>query len=309
MADALSTTKSAIQALQNPAQTKAANDWLVTFERTQEAWQIADALLREPEAFRFFGSITLYNKCQRDIDQLDRTVVPGLMQTVVQHIIRISTEIPFDSKCCRYLCLSLASLAVQVNQDGVVKQILVWLNPIMASSPEILLDLLTVLPEECDNFKLDVTSDTREAFFQQLSQTAEEVFGFLLYLRSQAGSSVVRNKILQCLQQWIKYTYIPGSILSGHEVFRFALECLAVEDLFENSIGVVITTWEKFGSDDISIIEKLYPAILSLKSLWDHRLSALRLDSEDDDSADICRAISQAVAATAEACLPVIVGN
>eukprot|EP01035_Chromulina_nebulosa_P019708 gene19708-25633_t len=137
--------KSAISALLIPSETTNANKWLTDFERQFIAWEIAEKLLNEPSntTFRFFES---------------------LIKSIVEHLIKLSEEKPLDTRVCRYLSLALSALSLQINQEGVVSQILSWLNAIINSAPKVILNLLVVLPEEAYNDKIDV-----DGTFLQLS--------------------------------------------------------------------------------------------------------------------------------------------
>ena len=65
--------KRAYDALGNQGDRNKANDWLMTFERSPAAWEVANALLNEPQKspYRFFGATILHNKIRQDIEQLD----------------------------------------------------------------------------------------------------------------------------------------------------------------------------------------------------------------------------------------------
>jgi transportin-3 len=305
----LDEVKNAIIALSIPTETLRANQWLVDFEKSNAGWEVADRLLNEAPGStnRFFGAKFLYSKIQRDFSQLNEGSIPSLTHTIVKHIIRLASEsAKLELNVCRYLCLSLAALAVQINQDGVVTQVLQWLNPILVTSPRILLELLVALPEECFNRILDVSSDVRDLFAAQLSRSAAEVFGFLNSLSSPGGaSSEVLSVVLKCLAKWIDFIQIPGPLLAAHPVFHYSLDCLAREELFEGAVDVVSATLGKFRCSEDSLLSLTIPRILALRPLWATQVSMLNADSDSSDTA-VCRALCRLFTETAESCLDLI---
>lgn len=139
-----------IAALSIPSRTNEANVWLVEFGKSQLAWTIAHHLISESATKpqdAFFGAIILHSKVQRDIVHLEPSLIPQLMQSLVQHVMRLCGESPFNMNICRYVCLSIATVALQTNQEGVFHQMLGWLNPILSSHAGVVLELLIVLPE------------------------------------------------------------------------------------------------------------------------------------------------------------------
>ena len=306
----LEEAKNAIIALSIPAETLRANQWLVQFEKSNAAWEVADRLLSEApgSANRFFGAKFLYSKIQRDFGQLNEGSIPSLTHTIVQHIIRLSRDSAnLELNVCRYLCLSLAALAVQINQDGVVSQVLQWLNPILSTSPRILLELLVALPEECFNRLLDVSSDVRDQFAGQLSRSVVEVFGFLnsLCVATVATNTEVIGVVLKCLSKWIDYVSFPGTLLATHPIFLFALEGLGREDLFEGSVDVVIATTSKYRCSEPSILALTIPRLIGLRPVWTIQVGLLNEDSDTSDMG-VCRALSRLFTETAESCLDLI---
>ena len=306
----LDEVKNAIIALSIPTETLRANQWLVDFEKSNVAWEVADRLLNEPSGStnRFFGAKFLYSKIQRDFGQLNEGSIPSLTHAIVQHIIRLASDgANFEINVCRYLCLSLAALAVQMNQDGVVTQVLQWLNPILATSPRILLELLIALPEECFNRILDVSAEVRDLFAAQLSRSAAEVFGFLNSLCSQAAAVSTKDigLVLKCLSKWIDFISFPAPLLATHPVFLFSLDSLAREELFEGAVDVIIATVGKFRCSEESLLALTIPRILALRPVWSMQVSLLTADSDSSDMG-VCRALCRLFTETAESCLDLI---
>lgn len=148
--DALVTqTCATIEALGQPSHSREANEWLMKFEISQEAWSVAVSLASLPSnaannatAFRYWGAKFLHTKVQRDYKQLmsnnDRTKVYQLTETLVKLILQCGQHYSAsksDATMVRLLCMALSALALQMNQAGIVTQILTWMNPIVSTSP------------------------------------------------------------------------------------------------------------------------------------------------------------------------------
>jgi hypothetical protein len=88
----------------------------------------------------------------------------------------------------RYVCLCIAATAVQMNQDGIIQQILLWLNPVLSTTPRVVLELLILLPEESRNRNICVPAETRSLFSNQLNGSFRDVLEFLKYVKSRADT-------------------------------------------------------------------------------------------------------------------------
>eukprot|EP00598_Pedospumella_elongata_P005229 CAMPEP_0184979480 /NCGR_PEP_ID=MMETSP1098-20130426/9762_1 /TAXON_ID=89044 /ORGANISM="Spumella elongata, Strain CCAP 955/1" /LENGTH=1016 /DNA_ID=CAMNT_0027502801 /DNA_START=13 /DNA_END=3063 /DNA_ORIENTATION=+ len=307
-------TKAAIAAMSNPAETARANEWLVEFERSAAAWEVADALVREENgSCRFFGAKFLYSKVQKQYIQLDPSNVGMLTQSLVQHILRISQEQNVEFNVCRYLCLALAALALQMNQTGILSQILTWLNPIISVSPNVLLELLIVLPEEAYNYQIDIASSIRSGFIQQLTDTAPDVLSFLSSLWPNV-SLAIQAKILTCAAKWIDTTSMPSDLLVTSAIYPNILQSLnsPENENFESAIDAMIVILQRFRCVDRRILDSALPVILSLRSRWIKVVQDIGAnvgDDVDDDDRNTCRALTRIFTETAEACMDIFVST
>lgn len=315
MAEQLSVVKAAIAAMATPSETQRANEWLVDFERSSAAWQVCDLLLREPDAsHQFFGAKFLYSKIQRQFLQLDAAMVASLSQNLVQHIITTSQQPVPTMNVIRYLCLALAALTLQLNQEGIVSNILVWLHPVLGKSPGVLLELLTVLPEESDNHLIDVPWETKQLYVVQLKNTCGEVLTFLSGLWGTVGPPV-KSQILRCLERWVEVTRVTMPVLTGQAVYGHMLESLMAQDeTFEHAVDAAIAVLRNFQSEEPLILESLCPLVVALRTRWVANAHTINKDlasgtsvSElDDDILSECRSLCRLFTETCEACFDVI---
>ena len=311
MSDLLAHSKAAIEALSVASETAAANKWLVEFESSSNAWVIADHLLQEDnQSFRFFGARILHSKIRRDFRQLDRQSSTSLMESLVGHIIRLAQKPVLELNICRFLCLAISALALQLNSSGIVSQILQWLNPILSSQPTILLELLLVLPEECYDRNVLVDRDQRDLFAQQLCHSGMEVFGFLSSLRASAPSLAVQLQLLKCLERWIYNVDMPLSYIAVQPIFVYALESVSNQQLNEEAVEVVISLVRKFGygygtaSETALLIPLVIKYISPLSTTWKLQTEELARTppcDHDEESFELCRNICRTFAEVAEA--------
>lgn len=304
----LDRVKGAIDALDSPQHCHEASAWLVAFQATAEAWDVAQQLLMEPTSTnkRFHGANMFYHKIMHDYPQLgDRA--PLLKQTLISHLLSLASESHSDVPVYRRICLSLAALVLQMNEAGVVSDMLIKLNAIVANAPRLLLELLTVLPEECYNRHIIVAQRTRHQFSDQLCRSANEVFQFLHQLAASscanqltAQSIQTQKQILVCLEKWIDNADIPlNAVLLPSGIFAYALDALSQEHLLEEASCVAIVVMRRYPytphSRDTKLISAILPRVMAVRSLWAHEMA-----QSSGPNVDICRSISRLFTETME---------
>ena len=76
----------------DPQQRRQADRWLNDFQKTVEAWQVADALLQSQgtdaaaQAELFFGAQTIHAKIRYDFSELPEASVPSLRDSLMAHL-------------------------------------------------------------------------------------------------------------------------------------------------------------------------------------------------------------------------------
>jgi hypothetical protein len=285
------------------------NTWLTEFEVTPEAWGAAQALLHDPPGTqtRFYAANVFYNKIRRDYIQL-KSSAHDLKAALVQLILSLSQENPIDSTVTRRVSLALAALALQLNEPDVVSDILIQLSPILAHAPQVLLDLLMVLPEECYNDHIDVDYDQRDQFAIQLSTSAPQVLDFLCTFTSDGteGNTGTQEQVLKCFSRWIEHITIGQDVLAQHPLVTFTLSALRNRDLFDEAIDVVIALFRQFGGRscleyNMALPAVLLPHVLSLSQLWNQ--DEIAENAHDDD---VCRGVSRLLTEMLESYLYII---
>lgn len=274
--------KQALTALERGQNIQVASEWLTEFERSYSAWEVAEQCLHETDPFRFFGAKFLYSKLQKQFVSLERSHAEVLTQVLVQHIIRLSKERPVPTAVCRYICLALAACAIQLNQSGVVNQILAWLNPVIQSSPSVLLILLSILPEEATNRQFEVPFHIKESFIEQLDVSSSDVINFLSTIWPQVGVND-RSKVLKCAESWVDIVRTPSTVFFASPLYQYLMQTLRSSegDLFDSSVDLLVVVIRRYYSKEpASVVDQILPVVLELRSQWPSLLSKIQAEGE-----------------------------
>src|SRR5690606_15273499 len=102
-----------------------------------------------------------------------------LKQALLQQLFFRASQRPMHAPLVTRLCVSLAALAVQMNQRGVSTSILTSMNTLIEHAPEVVLELVQALAEECANERINVDENVRTQFMKELSDSATDVIAFL----------------------------------------------------------------------------------------------------------------------------------
>ncbi|KAG2679073.1 hypothetical protein I3760_11G033900 [Carya illinoinensis] len=234
-----------------------ADRWLQDFQRTLDAWQVADNLLHDATSnleTLIFCSQTLRSKVQRDFEELPSEAFRPLRDSLNTLLKKFHKGPP---KVRTQISIAVAALAVYVPAEdwgdgGIVN----WLRDEMKSHPEYIpgfLELLTVLPEEVYNYKIAARPERRRQFEKELISQMEVLEAFASWLRLKHG--------------------IPGSVLASHPLVLTALSSLNSEFLSEAAVNVIselIHYTAAGSSSDVSVqmplIQVIVPQVMSLKA-------------------------------------------
>jgi hypothetical protein len=320
----LEQAKQAILALSNPVTSKQADDWLISFEKSFHAWQTSEQLLlcsnNDPNdyTYQFFGAKFLYSKISRQFVQLDQDSANSLLPKLVQILVSFSRSPgPVNKNAITYLCLAISALALQLNIEGIIHQILVWLNGLINEGKHsVILSLLTVLPEEVHNNRILINNATRSSYIQQLAGSSSMVMDFLASLLA-ALSSLKEEKanILKCGKNWFEIlnegNYSPQLTASHYSVIQFALESLVIslqndeedDELFDSSSDLIIVFMRRNRIKDPQIMESIIRTVISLRNGWNSTILSYSKDLLDQELHNRCLNFSRLFTEVAESCL------
>ncbi|XP_042036286.1 transportin MOS14-like isoform X1 [Salvia splendens] len=251
-----------------------ADRWLQDFQRTIDAWQVADNLLHDTSSnieTSVFCSQTLRSKVQRDFEELPSEAFRPL---------RISLNTLLKSfhkgppKVRTQISLAVAALAIHVPaEDWGDGGILNWIRDEMNSHPECIpsfLELLRVLPEEVFNYKIAVRPDRRRIFENELAAGMEIALNVFTACLNINGLS---EQALEAFASWLRLRHrIPASALASHPLVHTALSGLNSDILSEASVNVIselihYTTVRNLDevASQMPLIQVLVPRIMNLK--------------------------------------------
>ncbi|KAJ8753575.1 hypothetical protein K2173_022816 [Erythroxylum novogranatense] len=251
-----------------------ADRWLQGFQRTLDAWQVADNLLHDASSnleTLIFCSQTLRSKVQRDFEELPSEAFRPLRTSLNTLLKKFHRGPP---KVRTQISIAMAALAVQVPPEdwgdgGIVN----WLRDEMNSHPEYVpgfLELLTVLPEEVFNHKIAARPERRRQFEKELTSQMNIAFDVLTVCLK---INELKEQVLEAFASWLRLRHgIPGSILASHPLVLTALSSLSSDLLSEAAVNVIselihYTTAANSGGISIQmpLIQVIVPHVMSLK--------------------------------------------
>ncbi|KAK8984010.1 hypothetical protein V6N11_029343 [Hibiscus sabdariffa] len=262
-----------------------ADRWLQDFQRTIDAWQVADNLLHDatsnPETL-IFCSQTLRSKVQRDFEELPSEAFFQLRNSLNNLLKKFHKGPPIVRT---QISIAVAALAVHVpakdwGDGGIVN----WLRDEMNSHPEFIpgfLELLTVLPEEAFNYKIAARPERRRHFEKELTAQMEIALNILTAC---LNISELKEQVLEAFASWLRLKHgIPGSVLATHPLVLTALSSLNSDILSEASVNVVselihYTASKSSGGISVQgpLIQVIVPQVMNLQA-------QLRDSSKDEE--------------------------
>ncbi|KAL0385008.1 UNVERIFIED_CONTAM: Transportin MOS14 [Sesamum radiatum] len=250
-----------------------ADRWLQDFQRTIDAWQVADNLLHDTASnieTLIFCSQTLRSKVQRDFEELPSEAFRPL-RVSLNTLLKAFHKGP--PKVRTQISLAVAALAVHVPAEdwgdgGIVN----WLRDEMNSNPEYIpsfLELLRVLPEEVFNYKIAVRPDRRRSFENELASGMEIA---LNVLTACLNINELTEQVLEAFSSWLRLRHrIPASALASHPLVLTALSSLNSDILSEASVNVIselihyTAVRNSNAVAQMPLIQVIVPRIMSLK--------------------------------------------
>ncbi|XP_062849908.1 importin-13 isoform X2 [Trichomycterus rosablanca] len=291
------TTKCFYMALQqlyydpDMAQKNIAQKWLTQARASPQAWQFCWALLspeKVPE-IQFFGASTLHDKITSSWHDLDDEHCDALRSQLISHVCRFALG---PKMVMSRLCLALASLILRTLLDSWPSAVPDLLQALQSGQGTedtdahhlVLLEVLSVLPEELQSRKL--TSESRNRLQETLVQEWNSLCPLLRELLRREGLPVhVKERALHCVASWLALGVNLGETV---ELLQDSLELLEVSELFEtaveSSVGALsLPDWQRFADS----LLKLMPTVLGLQE----QLTRAVQDRDMETAHGICRIV------------------
>lgn len=238
----------------------AANQWLVQFQQTDAAWEIATSILTsDRQSFladfevEFFAAQILKRKIQNEGYYLQSAAKDALLNALLVAAKRFSLGPP---QLLTQICLALSALILRAVEHGKPIEKLFYSLQNLQSQDNgnmAVLEMLTVLPEEVIDSQAsdcNISSAHRSQYGQELLSHTPMVVEFLMQQsdkRFDGGVPVQlhdRNrKILRCLLSWVRagcFTEISQGSLAAHPLLNFVFNSLQVPSSFDVAIEVLV---------------------------------------------------------------------
>ncbi|XP_059452745.1 transportin MOS14 isoform X1 [Corylus avellana] len=239
----------------------AANQWLVQFQQTDAAWEVATSILTSTSPspspspslsfeVEFFAAQILKRKIQNEGHYLQFGAKDALLNALLLAAKRFSSGPP---QLLTQICLALSALMLRAVENGKpIEQLFYSLQSLQSQDDGniAVLEMLTVLPEEVfDNQNADskISPACRSQYCRELLSRTPTVLEFLLQQsekRFDGGAQLYEpnRKILRCLLSWVRagcFSEIPQGSLPAHPLLNFVFSSLQVLSSFDLAIEVL----------------------------------------------------------------------
>ncbi len=204
------------------------------------------------------------------------------------------------------LCLAIAAFAVQTNWQTAVEDISGHMFTCIQAALgdqqrnnsfwntkaiRVVLELLEVLPEECNDSKIIVAQQTREGFYNELVRSVPALLNLLQGFSVTETSESILERLFKCLQSWIRHSEVPADAVAKTNILQLAFERINIPSLFEPAIDLLVETLRTYyvPSSSMPVVEIMVPRAMALKYLYSEACVA-----EDDDTASgLCRLFTE----------------
>jgi len=229
---------------------RSADHWLADWQRTQEAWSLADGVLHDgssPMEAQYFCAQTLRTKVQRDFEELPAGAAESLRDSLVSLILRFSSG---ASPVRTQLCLALAAIpphmpATSWGPGGLTHWLAERLTQGQSNKEGLrcLLEMLTVIPQEAGSYKDAIRPERRREYMLELRACAPSAMEMLSKCvpGAEADESLVQQ-VLEAFAAWLRLSGgegMDGSQLVQHPLVVLSLQSLESTESFEAAADAV----------------------------------------------------------------------
>eukprot|EP00808_Paulinella_micropora_P004732 g14116.t1 len=262
-----------IRAHHNIATQTKANKWLVSFQTTLPAWTAAARILKDPQLgheAHFYAANVLRTKLQFHFDELPDVQRGPFRDSLLGTVVQFNAGL---QAIRTRLALCVGALFVQTAGSESWKTALPDITAAFGKQDLAisLLDMLTVIPEECREMQTDVSDLQRRRAVQQCKDYSIKLMSILNALMRSAGTNrILQKKVFECFAAWIKMDMIDPALLCRDSLFQSSFKALEVVELFPVACIVLAETFRS--TDDFrrytDLVTQLVPKVLALKPLF-----------------------------------------
>ncbi|XP_074333449.1 transportin MOS14 isoform X3 [Apium graveolens] len=232
----------AVQVLNHDAEScnrVAANQWLVQFQHTDAAWEVASSILTCDHHLpfvshfeaEFFAAQILKRKIQNEGNHLQLGAKDALLNSLLIAAKKFSSGPP---QLLTQICLALSALILHMMEHNKPIEKLFYSLQNLQSQDNgniAVLEMLTVLPEVVED---QSTYIGRCLYGQELLSHTPMVLEFLLKESEKNVDGGIQlhernRKLLRCLLSWVQagcLSEIPAASLPAHPLLNFVFNCL-----------------------------------------------------------------------------------
>lgn len=219
----------------------------------------------------YFAAQTMRSKIQHSFYELPPESHPSLRDSLLEHIIGITQST--NPAIITQLCLALADLALQMNS---------WSNPIedlikkfASNNVWVLLEIITVIPEEVTSSSMRLGENRREELKQYLLCNSVIVSEFLKQtLTNGSQNGQVSIKIIKCLTSWILIKAISLNDITDNVVLNHTFQilgdhtaCPDLHDVATECICALLQCLEENNNNE-SIEQVVFTSVMLLEKSY-----------------------------------------
>ncbi len=241
----------------------------------------------------------------------------SLRASLCDHLVTCIMVTDYSPAVVTRLCLAIAGFAVQTNWQRAVEDISghmftsiqVALKDQLpnnasgiAKAKKIVLELLEVLPEECNDSKIIVAEQMREGFYNELVRSVPALLNMLQGLSVTETSEDILERLFKCLQSWISHSEIPADAIAKTNILQLAFEKIKVPSLFEPAIDLLVATVRTYciSSNSMPVVQIVVPGAIALNRMYSETVIA----GDNDTALGLCRLFTE----MGESYIDIIVG-
>ncbi|XP_036373459.1 transportin-3-like [Megalops cyprinoides] len=277
----------AVQALYHdpdPAGKERASAWLGELQRSLYAWEIADQLLQLKQDVEscYFAAQTMKMKIQTSFHELPADTHTALRDSLLSHIENLKDLSPV---IVTQLALAIADLALQMASWKGCVHTLIEKYSSEVSSMLVLVEILTVLPEEVHSRSLRIGANRRAEIIQDLACYSNMVVSLLVScVEKVGGSEGMLIKVVRCLGSWFNLGVLDSSLLADNQLLLILFQVLQRDEtstnLHEAATDCVCSALCVVENADASVplAARLFQGVLTLETAYHMAVAREDLD-------------------------------
>lgn len=275
-----------------------ASVWLGELQRSVCAWKIADELLQQNLDLEscYFAAQTMRTKIQYAFHELPPESHSSLRDSLLEHLAKVTKDTP--QVIVTQLSLGMANLALQMAT---------WKSPVVdlisrfgCSAPHIpvLLEVLTVLPEELNSRCLRLGANRRNEVIEMFTQVSGQVVQLLdaCLQPAQNPDDRLRARVFRCLGSWFSVGGLRLDDPTLHKLLACIFEALknhgsssSVHETATDCICNALIILGQRASQETALAQILMQGVYSLVDAYHMSVA----QEDQDRSMNYCRIFTE----------------